>query len=113
MLEIKLGNGDKLVTDIYDDINGEWAGIAISDGTTPVGDFAETGADRVSDLEPELTITTSNPLSLDVIIQACERAKKHLGYRQSKIDALMFKYCPEDMTPEQVAEHERNQVKGG
>ncbi|MGY8872167.1 MAG: hypothetical protein ACKVJE_17145 [Pseudomonadales bacterium] len=82
MLQIELGHGDKLVTDIYDDANGNWAGIAISEGSTPVGEFAETGVDRVNELDPEITIITSNPASLDVIIQACERAKKHLATYQ-------------------------------
>lgn len=79
MLEIELGHGDKLVTDIYDDINGEWAGIAISDGNCPVGEFAKIDAERVGDLNPDLIITTKNPKSLDVIIDACERAKTRLS----------------------------------
>jgi hypothetical protein len=78
ILQIELGHGDKLITDIYDE-DGEWAGFAISDGHCSIGDIAETGADRVADLEPIVTIITHNPKSLDVIIQACERAIKSLG----------------------------------
>ena len=29
---------------------------------------------------------------------------------QAKIDELMLEYCPDEMTPEQIAEWERNQV---
>ena len=78
-LNIELGNGDKLVTDIWDDKNGEWAGIAISDGEAEVGEFIDTGADRVGELKPHVTIVTTNPKSLDVIIAACERAKTKLN----------------------------------
>ncbi len=77
-LNIELGHGDKLITDIYDDKNGVWAGISISHGKCPVGEFIDTGADRVLDLSPVVTITTASPKSLDVLIAACERAKKHL-----------------------------------
>jgi hypothetical protein len=76
-LEIELGHGDKIVTDIYDP-EGQWAGIAISNGDCPVGEFIETGAKTVGDLEPLLTITTANPKSLKVVIQACERAIEKL-----------------------------------
>ena len=78
-LEIELGHGDKLVTDIYDDKNREWSGIAISNGDCPVGEFIATGADRVAELEPLVTIITANTASLDVIIAACERAKEKLA----------------------------------
>lgn len=78
MLEIELGHGDKLVSDIYDEKNGKWAGIAMCDGNCPVGEFINTGAKMVADLNPHVVIRTANPDSLDVIIQACERAKEKL-----------------------------------
>ena len=74
-IEIELGHGDKLVSDIYDDKNGEWSGIAISDGNTPVGEFSDEVFNSVADLNAHLIIRTKNPKSLDVIIAACERAK--------------------------------------
>lgn len=77
-LELHLGAGDKLVSDVYDDVNGEWSGIAISDGDCPVGEFINTGAKMLDDLDPLLVIKTSNPKSLDVVIAACERAKARL-----------------------------------
>ncbi|MCG7932119.1 MAG: hypothetical protein N0E44_18975 [Candidatus Thiodiazotropha lotti] len=84
---IELGHGDKLVTDICDPA-GEWAGITISDGKCIVGETIETGAECVSDLNPELVIVTSNPKSLDVIIEACERAKLSISpYRASSDSA--------------------------
>jgi len=73
-MNIELGNGDKLVTDIFAP-DGEWCGIAISEGDCPVGEFADIEAETVGELEPLLTITTKDPKSLDVIIAACERAK--------------------------------------
>lgn len=73
-MEIELGHGKHLVTDIFDP-DGEWAGIAISEGECPVGEFAETDAETVADLNPLVIIKTENPASLDVIIAACERAK--------------------------------------
>lgn len=33
------------------------------------------------------------------------------GALQAKIDLLMLEYCPDEMTPEQMAEWERNQVR--
>jgi len=75
MLNIILGYGDKLVSNIHDDENGEWVGIAISDGDCPVGDFADIEAKTVNELKPLVVIKTANMASLDVIIAACERAK--------------------------------------
>lgn len=37
-------------------------------------------------------------------------AKKDRDAKQAKIDELMLEYCPEEITPEQLAEYERNQV---
>lgn len=36
-------------------------------------------------------------------------AEKKLAAAQAKIDELMLEYCPEEMTPEQIAEWGRNQ----
>ena len=79
MLEIELGNGDKLISDIYAN-NGEWVGISISDAVSPtaVGEDVITDAKTVEGLKPNVTIKTSNPASLDVLIWACERAKNRL-----------------------------------
>lgn len=35
---------------------------------------------------------------------------KQLAACQAKLDAVMLEYCPEDMTPEQVANWEKHQV---
>ena len=43
----------------------------------------------------------------------------YLAYRakyeavQAKLDELMLEYCPDEMTPEQIAEWARNQVPCG
>ena len=68
-LNIELGFGDKIITDIYDDIEHEWAGIAISNGK------CETGAKTVEELNPILTIKSGDTKSIDVLIAALERAK--------------------------------------
>lgn len=36
--------------------------------------------------------------------------EQHLATLQAQIDELMFEYCPEEMTHEQIAEYERHQV---
>lgn len=36
--------------------------------------------------------------------------RQQLADLQSRIDALMLEHCPDEMTPEQVAEWARNQV---
>ena len=41
--------------------------------------------------------------------EAKEQAEALSKSKQSKIDALMFEYCPNEMTPEQIAEFERSQ----
>jgi hypothetical protein len=46
--------------------------------------------------------------------QGHNRAMEHLGpmiqAKQARIDALMLEYCPDEMTPEQIAEWEKHQV---
>ena len=35
--------------------------------------------------------------------------KRLAGDRQARIDALMFEFCPDDMTADQIAEYEKQQ----
>ena len=42
-----------------------------------------------------------------------EAAEAKLKQAQAKIDALMLEYCPDEMTPEQMAEWERHQKSYG
>lgn len=37
-------------------------------------------------------------------------AVSRIGSMQAQIDALMLEYCPDEMTPEQLAEWQRHQV---
>ena len=37
--------------------------------------------------------------------------KRLAGARQARIDALMFEFCPDDMTADQIAEYEKQQRK--
>lgn len=48
----------------------------------------------------------------------CSKSCRELGQRddeikrlQAKVDALMFEYCPDEMTQEQIDEYEKHQVK--
>jgi hypothetical protein len=36
--------------------------------------------------------------------------EQEIAAQQARIDELMFEYCPDEMTPEQIAEYERHQV---
>ncbi len=74
-LDIMLGQGDTIITDIVGD---GWSGIAVSDGEAEIGEVIDTGAKKVEDLNPIVTIVADNIKSLNVIISACERAKDHL-----------------------------------
>lgn len=65
MIFINLDNGKKSVTDVCD---GDCVGIAILDEV-------ETGYRNRS----TIVITTEDPENLDVIIAACERAKKRMN----------------------------------
>jgi hypothetical protein len=78
MMQIELGHGDKLVTDTHNFEEG-WAGFCISDGDCAVGETIDMRVETDLELKPELRIITKNPKSLDVIIAACERAKKYLA----------------------------------
>ena len=77
-MEIELGKGDIAVSDFFDE-NGEWAGIAFSEFKCDVGEVVDTGAVSVRDLKPLATIFSRNPKSLDMIIDACQRAKSKIN----------------------------------
>lgn len=40
---------------------------------------------------------------------AYDQLERELGAKQAEIDRLMLEYCPEEMTPAQMAEWERHQ----
>ena len=42
----------------------------------------------------------------------CRQLERKVAALQAKIDELMLEYCPDEMTPEQLSEWERNQVHG-
>ena len=44
------------------------------------------------------------------LLQRLADAEAQLASKQAKIDALMFEYCPDEMTDEQVEEWCRHQV---
>ena len=41
-------------------------------------------------------------------LQNRDEWKRQSENRQAQIDALMLEYCPDDMTPDQIAEYEKN-----
>ena len=48
--------------------------------------------------------------NINELLAELDKARKSDSAKQAKIDALMFEYCPEDMTTEQIdewAEHQR------
>lgn len=47
---------------------------------------------------------------VELLRDKCAWLEGHVAAKQARIDALMLEYCPDDMTPEQVAEWERHQV---
>ncbi len=75
-IEVELGKGDKLVSDIHNKEEG-WGGIVIHYGSAEVGEIVDTGAEIDEELDVICRIITGNPKSLDVIIAACERAKTY------------------------------------
>lgn len=43
--------------------------------------------------------------------QQCEAAEREVGAKQAEIDRLMLEYCPEEMTPMQIEEWRKYQVR--
>ena len=87
LFDIELGNGDKIISDLYNEKAG-WGGFCISNGKCSVGEIIETGAETDNDLEAFLRIRTTNPESLDVIIAACERAKARMIPKQKPKEGI-------------------------
>lgn len=83
-IEIKLGHGNHIITDIFDS-NGEWSGIAISYKKCDVGEFIDTGAKTVGELNPSCVIISDNSRSLEVVIQALLRARSKLKSKSNDI----------------------------
>jgi len=72
---IELGNGDKIVTDIYNS-KEKWAGFCISDYDSKLCE--------VINADNDFKLIASNVQSLDSVIAACERAKIQLERIQSR-----------------------------
>lgn len=49
------------------------------------------------------------PQLLRDALAALDGLARYAQHKQAKIDALMLEYCPDEMTPEQIAEWERHQ----
>lgn len=45
---------------------------------------------------------------LPIITLEVERMKVELNKLQARLDEIMFEYCPEEMTKEQLAEYEKS-----
>lgn len=49
------------------------------------------------------------PTLLRSALAAIDGLARYAQHQQARIDALMLEYCPDEMTPEQIAEWERHQ----
>lgn len=81
MQEIMLGDGKHIISAVMQrppGIGSEWAGFCVTRQDCPVGEKFETNAEYDTDLGAFLRIVSTNPVSLDMIIKACEHAKKEL-----------------------------------
>lgn len=81
---------------------------------------AVEAAERIEQLEREnqrLRMALADAEALEIgtgercmaLLAHVERLEAKLAAAQAKIDELMLEYCPEEMTPEQIAEWGRNQ----
>lgn len=43
--------------------------------------------------------------------ERCEELERQLAAAQAKIDRLMLEFCPDEMTPEQLANYEAHLVR--
>ena len=50
------------------------------------------------------------PFTMSKYASEVELLRAKCAWLQARVDALMLEYCPEEMTPEQIAEWGRNQV---
>lgn len=81
--------------------------LSRKDGTIAIISNALSFAEKQSAEHNSKAQTLENEnrrLKLDL-----EEARRESECRQSKIDSLMLEYCPDEMTPEQVAEWGRHQ----
>lgn len=79
---------------------------------TPVG----YGEDEIDRLRAELDALKSNLSAMkDTTAQHwCQEAefqKREVARKQAEIDRLMLEFCPEEMTPEQIEEWRKHQVR--
>ncbi len=79
--EIMFGDGKHIISTVMQrppGIGSEWAGFCVTKQDCSVGEKFETNAEYDTDLGAFLRIVSTNPVSLDMIIKACEHAKKEL-----------------------------------
>ena len=50
-----------------------------------------------------------SPAPMQVLAQRAEQAERRAERLQAQVDSLMLEYCPDEMTPEQLAEWEKHQ----
>ena len=83
MNEIQLGNADTLISDINNEAEG-WAGVCFSEHDCEVGEEFKTDAKTDNELGAFFRIISTNPKSLDVLIEALQRAKVFIDNLESK-----------------------------
>ena len=75
--EIELGSGDVIISDIHN-VKDKWAGVAFSQGECKVGEYVENGGKTDIEIGAYFRIISTNPKSLDVLINALWRARRQL-----------------------------------
>ena len=63
---------------------------------------------EIESLRMKLELTSASQMRA---IGEKDEWKRLAGARQARIDALMFEFCPDDMTADQIAEYEKQQRK--
>ena len=64
--------------------------------------------EEIESLRMKLELTSASQMRA---IGEKDEWKRLAGARQARIDALMFEFCPDDMTADQIAEYEKQQRK--
>ena len=90
MLTLELGKGDIIISDIREkDTDAEWHGICFTRRESgEIGDIAPGMEGKTTtEVGAFLRVTATNPKSLDVLIEACERAKARFTLTDYYVDS--------------------------
>jgi hypothetical protein len=91
----------KVMMFVYPAISAWWVGTSI--GSLPMRLSKETDGDY---LEKMFDVANEQARILKEMLSFTKEMTVTIKRQQAMIDSLMFEYCPEDMTPEQIANYE-------